>query len=782
MMTVIVHSEASISRSKTEYRAIRIVFLATTALFSFSAWGQQSDAASPDDAAVEAKSNATSSRVGNSVDTLTEDIIVTAQKRGPESAQNVPIAITAFGDKQLEALNVRDLKGLTYTMPNVQLDSVGSAKNTANFTIRGLGLNTSVPSIDPTVGVFVNGIYLGVTSGVIMDDFDLEGVEVLRGPQGVLFGRNVTGGAVLIRTKRPTKDFEGTVSAGIESGLKWTVNGSLSGPIIEDIVSVRLSSYYSDDAGYFDNGFTGRKAGASETFIIRPSVLITPSTDLDLTLRFEHGEQNGDGAVFQNDRRFRTGSFGYEADTPGFTNSNWNSASVEANWRVGPGDGTITALGGWREYQDSILDDIDGTRNAAFNLQLFTKQNQRSAELRYAGSFGDFKLTVGGFYFQQNLLYIEGRAIDSNVSDAVPPTIRIGGGTGDYSASALFGSLDWEIIPTLTLNAGVRYTNEKKKSDLSRVRAATDSIGGAPGQGLIGGSFADRTLNISDANLDQSWNDVAPRFGIQWKPDNDLQFYASWTKGFRSGGLNIRSTGLGAPPVLYDPETQYAIEAGAKADLFDRRLRLNVNLFRNRIKGAQRDNGIPDSVLGTVQVISNAGNVTLKGIEAEGRLKLTDNLLLTFQGGHTVGKYTKLTADLNNNGVIADPAELALRQPRLVPWTYGASLVHDLSLGSFGSLSTRVSFNHRDAAFYSTNNAAVLRSANIIDAGLTLTPDAGNWSLSVYGNNLTNRATWDSQTKLGNTIANGGDGLGGTLSVNALNKGRVFGARVRLNF
>jgi iron complex outermembrane receptor protein len=268
------------------------------------------------------------------VEVLSQEIVVTAQKRGSQNSQDVPVALTAFGAAQLEALNVRDLKSLTYTMPNVQLDGIGTAKGTANFTIRGLGINTSVPSIDPTVGVFVNGIYLGVTSGVIMDDFDLEGIEVLRGPQGVLFGRNVTGGAVIIRTKRPTNEFEGTLRAGVESGPNWTVDGSVSGPLIDNVLSARVAAYYSKDMGWFEDDVTGESRGKSRLMIVRPSLLLQPSPDLEVLLRFEHGEGKGDGGIFQNTRLSRSGTFENIANEVGYYDSNWNNLTLEPDPKV----------------------------------------------------------------------------------------------------------------------------------------------------------------------------------------------------------------------------------------------------------------------------------------------------------------------------------------------------------------------------------------------------------------------------------------------------------------
>lgn len=723
---------------------------------------------------------------GNSAaDVLQQDIVVTARKRGLEVAQKVPAAVTAFGEAQIQALNVRDLKSLTATMPNVQLDGIGTAKGTANFTIRGLGINTSVPSIDPTVGVFVNGMYLGVTSGILMDDFDLEAIEVLRGPQGVLFGRNVTGGAVLIRTKRPTNEFSGTFRAGIETGPNVTTDAAVSGPIVDGLLSARLAAYYSRDWGWFNNEFDNSNFGASRFINIRPSLLFTPSPDVDFILRFEHGEGRGDGGVFQNEALFPRGSFRTRSNEEGFFRSRWNQLIGELNWKVPFGDGTITAIGGWREFRGRDKVDVDGTTQTIFNLDLLTDQDQRSGELRYAGTFGDFSVTVGGFYFKQNIFYLEGRTTRFNL--ALPLTVRVGGGTSANESYAGFGSIDWRATPTLTFNAGIRVNRETKKSDLSRVRAATDSLGGAPGndvrgEGLIGGDFDARSINISDPGIDQAWSDVSPKVGVQWQPSVLTNVYAYWAKGFRSGGLNIRHTGLGAPPTTFDSETQNAYEIGLKQDFLGRRARINLAVFRSDIKGIQRDSNIPDSVLGNVQIISNAGDARVQGFEGEARLSVTPRLLLSTQFGYTDGKYTKLSVDLNGNGVVGDAADFALKLPRLAPWTYGGAAVYDLPIGEWGNVATRVSYNHRDGSFYTVNNTTVLRSAEVIDANITLSPANRMWSLSVYGTNLLDRATWDSQSAFPNVPALGGNGLGGGIAFNALNRGRVIGVNARVNF
>ena len=167
-------------------------------------------------------------------------IVVTAQKRA-ENVQDVPLAVTAFNSGTLEAFKIRDIQGLSFQAPTVSLDQVGTSRGTANFTVRGLGINSSIPSIDPTVGVFVDGVYLGINGGVVFDLFDLDSVEILRGPQGVLFGRNVTGGAVVLNTGNPTEDFRGKFRAAVDGpaldggrgGPNYTVSGVISGPIVD---------------------------------------------------------------------------------------------------------------------------------------------------------------------------------------------------------------------------------------------------------------------------------------------------------------------------------------------------------------------------------------------------------------------------------------------------------------------------------------------------------------------------------------------------------------------
>jgi iron complex outermembrane receptor protein len=742
-------------------------------------------------------------------DLIDEEIIVTATKRPDARAQDVPLAITAYSAEQLQALNFQDLQSLTYTMPNVQLEDVGTARGVANFTIRGIGINSSIPSVDPAVGVFVDGVYMGINAGILADNFDLEAVEVLRGPQGTLYGRNVTGGAVLVRTAEPTDDFQVTGRVAVETGPQYIGDISISGPLVQDVLSAKFATYYTRDEGWFENDFDGSQFGEGEMQIYRGALRFAPGNDFEAILRLEQGFSEGDGPAGQNHGMFGRNTFDFAINYPGYGSGNWEQAILETNLDVPFGNGTITNIAGWRTYEGLSGGDIDSTPNTAFHSRAVTDQEQWSDELRYAGTFGPVDVTAGLYWFQQDLLYIEERLLFSGVILPSPPfpagtplnLTRVGGGYGEFSTAAAFANADWRLNEQLTLSLGVRYTEEEKEARVSRIRTGPVVMGGVPvypgdnldgavvvpGEFQTGGSIDDRTLNpaAGDPTFDLSWNDTSPRVGLQWQPNPDTNLYAFWAQGFRSGGVNFRVTTLNPPgggsgaPTAFDAEEQSSFEIGWKQDFLDRRGRVNLALFHNTIEEMQRETNVPDASSGVQQVIVNAGDAIIQGAEIEARFRVTDNFTVTGQVGYTEGEYDTVTADLNGDGLI-DAADHELEIPRLAPWTYGVNLIYDLDVMN-GVLSSRLGYNHRDPAFYNDANTGRLAEADIVDLNFTFTPSEGNWSFAVYGNNLTNDVTWGNDTVLPDLPWFGGVG-GPTNTLSPLNEGRVIGAEFRFRY
>lgn len=280
-------------------------------------------------------------RAGRAAVLIEEIEVYGTKKNRTEQLQDVPLAVSAFSESALDARQLITIEDLSFASPNVTLDQIGTTPGVQNFSIRGLGINSSIPSVDPTVGLFMDGVYLGITAGVVVDTFDLESVEILRGPQGLLFGRNVTGGAVLLRSKRPTGEFGAKAKLSYETGPQYTASASVEGPLADDKLAGKLSFYYKDDDGYFDNLVTpDRDVGAQETLMIRPTLVFTPNDSLDFTVIYEHGDLEGDGAVPQRALSSNPSDISGNIDTAfdeiGFVDIKWDQLTFETNWDVAP--------------------------------------------------------------------------------------------------------------------------------------------------------------------------------------------------------------------------------------------------------------------------------------------------------------------------------------------------------------------------------------------------------------------------------------------------------------
>jgi len=354
-------------------------------------------------------------------DILTEEVLVTGTKRaGGEALQTAPVAVTAYSGEVLDALFVTDIQSLSYSMPNVQLEDIGTIPGTANFSIRGVAVNSSIPSIDPAVALVYDGIPLAINTGVIFDTFDLEAVETFRGPQGTLFGRNATAGAVVMRTSNPSDELKIKAKLGAESGSLFRTSAVISGPL-SDTFSAKIGVLYEDDGGYFDNtapilttlGLTDlieEGLGARDTTVIRPAAKWIPFDGLEWVAKFESGTTEGQGNPAQN-RGINGDEFETSINDFGEFKSEWSQFTNEINWDVSFGEGTITSITGWREYDNTSEGDIDASPLTVFHSFSRTDHEQLSTELRYSGRFNSVGLTAGLFYMDQELIYIEDREI-----------------------------------------------------------------------------------------------------------------------------------------------------------------------------------------------------------------------------------------------------------------------------------------------------------------------------------------------------------------------------------
>ena len=703
---------------------------------------------------------------GGVSDTFLEEVIVTATKRaGGIDVQRAPVAVTAYGEDQLDAMHIRDLAQLGFTAPSVQMEDIGTARGTANFSIRGLGINSSIPSIDPTVGVFVDGMYLGLNAGVVFDMFDLQSVEVLRGPQGILFGRNVTGGAVLMNTTRPTDELSINARVAGETGENFYASAVVSGPL-SDSVGGKIALYHNDDGGWHRNLATGQDHGAAETTLIRGALEFQPTDVLNVIVRFDHGESEGDGPASQNAGLFGTENFRFSIDEPGFYDNDWSHVVAEVNWDVDFGEGQITNIFGWREYSSETLGDIDASPLFFFHAPATTDQDQISNELRYAGTFGNTYLTTGIYYFTQDIDYIEQRQI--------PPlnVTLTGGGIQEQDTFGIFAQADIAINDRWVINLGARFTDEEKSADIATLLPQPNPVNACSLAGCNAFDFSDT----------ESWSNFSPKVGFQFEPNDDTQIYGFWTKGFRSGGYNLRNTSPTASPGPFDEEEQDSFELGVKTDLADGRLRVNAAVFHNTIDNLQREVNLPDPSAGVVQIIRNTADATITGFDAEIGWAVSDELFVRASAGYVDGEYDRVLFDISGDGLINDD-DLRLDLPRLAPWSYGAEVVYQTQT-PWGSFTAQASGYRRDPNAYTDNNLGQLRAIDRYDARLSTTFMDDSLILSVFGRNLKDESTIGGDTQLpGSFPGSPGfpvptlQGSGPTFS--PLNKGRVYGVELQ---
>ncbi len=709
---------------------------------------------------------------------LLEEITVTARKR-EEALQSVPVSVSAFSGEQLEALKIRDLQDLSIAMPNVSLDDIATFRSTANFSIRGLGINSSIPSIDPTVGVFVDGVYMGQNLGLVIDMFDIESIEVLRGPQGTLFGRNVTGGAVLINTKRPGEELELSIRAALDGnpsgdgGMTQYLMGSIGGPM-SDTFGARLSVYYSDDEGYWTNQFDGSDHGAAETTIIRPVFNWTPTDSLEFMFRWEHLESEGDGPASQSHTNglgvdgtpvnFDRESFDFSIDEPGFYEFENDLVTLQVDWDVAFGNGTVTNIFGWKDYVSTAKSDIDAQPTWMFHAPAWSNQEQLSNELRYAGEFGDTFLTTGIFWFTQEINYHERRELLGVATGGLAPALTQDGG-GDYEVDSIawFGEIDYAINDQWNLVAGLRFTDETKKADIASLVFNVNSP-----CNVVFGTCA---FDFSD---EEDWQAWSGKLGFTYDGDIGL-LYGTYSRSQRAGGYNLRNTAadtVNLGPGPFDEETVDNIEFGIKTDIAERG-RFNAAVFFTMVGDQQREVNLSDPVTGVVQVIKNTADTDIFGFEFDTVFPVGDATVLTASLGYIDAEYQEIFFDLTGDGVINE-ADLALQLPRAPELTYALGVTHDLDFTNGSALSLRANYAYVDDAFYTDNNLGILNDRSNLTAGVDWFSPTGTWVVSLYGRNLLDDVGHGGDTQLPTTL--GGVPLGGTFS--PLTRGRVAGIEV----
>lgn len=540
-----------------------------------------------------------------------EEIVVTARKR-EENIQDVGISVSALGPQEIEDNFARDMRDLVYVSPNLVLDDTAQGPGgVAAAYIRGIGVSEVEKNFDPAVGVVVDGIFLGTMTGGITKAIDLEGVEVLRGPQGTLFGRNTIGGVINLRRSTPTGELGGKIRASVGNYDTTRIDGLLNFGVGEKL-AVKLTGSYDDQGeGFYDNINTGRDEGRIEYQSVGVNVLFdaTDTLELEYTAQIERTDQDTPPLlnVGQPGQLF-CDAFGFcspDLNTP-ISGDRYKTAQdlvgpddasfdadthiLEARWDISDSLRLDYIFGSW-ETEEKVLTDFDAAPPLLFHTSRPAEYEQKTHELRLTFD-GDGKLRgTAGIYFWESEYEIRLRSF---IGFAVPNTVLDLPQTSmqETESVALFFEGDYDITDQLTLTLGGRYTRDEKDTAQAGIVTAT---------------------------ADDDWSEFTPKVGLRYAISDDAMVYGSYSVGYRSGGFNGRVDSVETATTPYDQETVDNFEIGFKSEWLDNRLRINGAIFVMDYEDKQEELQLPSATSGTGQVtlVTNASTATMQGIELD---------------------------------------------------------------------------------------------------------------------------------------------------------------------
>ena len=687
------------------------------------------------------------------------DIVVTAEKRAV-SVQKVPIAITALTGESLAQNGVNDISKLAESVPNFDF---GEAFGAAKLAIRGIGYSNLSTGAEGSVAYNLNDVYIARPAGQIGNFYDVQRVEVLRGPQGTLYGRNATGGLVNIYTNRPTDEWTGYGQVTVGNYNDMIVEGAAGGPLNED-VGVRFAFFGENRDGYGKNIISGNDVDDAKTRAARLTLALKPASNLDVTIIGDIGRERSSGRgtrlIAQRGLTGEPGVSGlptagvqlggtvvikdYDIASDIDPRYRRDSGGITVDAKLDLGSVTLRSISAWRHTQFSLNSDLDGS-SLGLN-QIFYNENSDvySQEFNVNYTSDRVNLTAGGFMFIEDLrgFFWTPLAYDATTFALSPGDWRANYGAGGHlktTALAGFAQLSFRATDRLTLVVGGRYSTEKKTdTDLY-----TD--------------FVTSTRYLDSADFDnfnppfaapfkssKRWNSFTPKVGINFQMSPQTLLYGSVSKGFKAGLFNLGGTQvipvagggvvLNNPPV--DPETVWAYEAGLKTRLFDDMLRLNVAGFYYDYSDLQLT-----KIDGQNVVLTNAAAAELYGIEVETTFKPTDRLTLNLNGSWLHSKFTEFTnSDQGRPGLgLLDLS--GNRLPQAPKFTVGGGVEYGIPTSSGAVVARAQGFWSSRVYFDEFNIDEISQPAYAkLDLSLAYRAKAG-FEVTGFVNNVTNEKT-----------------------------------------
>jgi iron complex outermembrane recepter protein len=663
-----------------------------------------------------------------------EEIIVTARKRD-EASLDVPVAVNVFTAADIEAAGIerpQDFIDLTPNMTLVQTQNQG----TSFVTVRGI---SQARNSEPSVAVVIDGVAMANPSQFNQELIDIESIQVLKGPQGALYGRNAIGGAILITSKQPTDEFEGRISAGYDSGPGYRVGATLSGPI-SDTVKYRATVSYLDTDGYIDNPFLQEEADPYEDLSARALLVWEPSDGFRADLRAYISDVSTQALYFNITESVNDTHLPVRVNNPGVNDRELTGASLKLDWTSAWG--SITSVTAYDKLEEILTGDqfnfLPIEESVLFQFFLadqaqhqFLDVDAVSQELRFTSPadrsvrwiFGAYAISTDRFISTGNVIDI-GDGIVPEVkhtpltkfdlaTGCFPPACRqftFLADSQDNFAWAVFGDLSFDISDKLEGSVALRYDEDERENTTETPASFLPTPTAFPGQ-----------------VRKHTWDELQPKVTLRYKPSDARTWYIGYSRGFRSGGFN--QTGVGAANIagiddLFDKETADTYEAGFKGEFMDRRLATNLSLYYTQANGSYFFVFDPNT---STQNLGNLGDVDYKGLEVEIQARLTDSFDAYLGIGYTdseIKESDRAASDVGNQAPLVSEYSANL----------GLAWRHELAAFGGASAFVRADLDVTGPTWFYPDNFTERDTINLLNLRVGL--ESKSWSVTAWAKNL----------------------------------------------
>lgn len=668
-------------------------------------------------------------QIASNIETEPEQLVtimVTARKR-EESLQEVPVAVTAFSADTLDKLDVQDLSDLGTFVPNLTIYAARGSSSTLTAYIRGVGQSDPLWGVDPGVGLYLDDVYIARPQGALLDVFDVERIEVLRGPQGSLYGKNTIGGAIKYISTPLSEDFYGSGSLALGSYNQLDAKASVNLPIGSSGWAARVALASLNRDGFGRNLVTDQPVSDKEILAARASLGYLGSPDFSARFSIDWmDDQSGvRGARMLAPNPFAPTvepldhRYDVRNGMPNINDTSMLGASATLSWNLGEA-WHLKSITAYRESDTETNIDFDTLPNTIADVKAFYSDDQLSQEFQLnfdAG--GDVRGVAGLYWFQGSA----GGQVLNNFFGLVFGDTQ---GTVDTDSVAGYGEFTWDFAPQWALTLGGRYTHEKKTADVFNI-GYTDATYTVP-NGVVAADFEDSV----------SFSNFSPKISLDYRLSDNVLLYALASRGFKSGGFNIRAQATAVPRsrLPFKDEQVTTFEIGAKNAFLDNRLFLNLAYFHSNYKDIQLSvftevpGSDPPAFFGD---FTNAGEGTVKGIELEYQAQLTSSFSLQ---GNLAWLDTRYDEFISNAINIADDQRFT-NAPR---FSGAISALHTVPVGRNGSLTSRLSYGYQSSVYPTTDLSEEIKQSGygLVSAGV-LWQTSGPWRFALEGSNLTDK-------------------------------------------